>query len=125
MSAIIVGNGGLGLDIICSQASRLHLAIMAFKTDRMREKQVSAALKADLAKLKAELLQVKKEAQNAVNSKNDWNKRLDKFHAEAGDWNSCRHCGEHFMGPFQRMSSSENLRMQMRCTDCRIAGLPY
>ncbi len=119
LSAIIVGNGGLGLDIMCSQASRLHLAIRAFKKDRMRQKQVSAALKADLAKLKAELLQVKKEAQNAVNSKNDWNKRFDKFHAEAGDRNSCRQCGEYFMGQLQRMSSSENLRLQMRCTDCR------
>jgi len=33
---------------------------MALKEDRTREKQVSAALKADLAKLKAELLRVKK-----------------------------------------------------------------
>ena len=118
LSAIIVGNGGLGHDIMCSQASRHHLVIMALKEDRTRHKQASAALKADLVKLKAELLQVKKEEQSVVNSKTDWNERLDKSHAEAGDWNSCRHCGEHFMGQFQRMSSSENLRMQMRCTNC-------
>ena len=118
------------LEIPAIGAVVLRAAVGKFDQDRMLldgalAKQI--ALREELSKAKAdakeasrgkaeEISQIKAALKVALDSKNDWNARLDSLLRNANMVEDCRHCHEKFHWYLERLGA---FGFQLRCANCR------
>ncbi|KAK4696047.1 hypothetical protein P7C71_g1801, partial [Lecanoromycetidae sp. Uapishka_2] len=104
----IMGNSRLSFNIAQYQSVHNNL-----------NRKALPVLRAELVKVKAELLQARKEVQDATSSKSLWNTKLEDFIVAAASIEQCRNCCEQFNGVFYRGGNREELTLQLRCIYCR------